>query len=109
MRRFVPLIACVAGTVIVLLLLPLFNAGQPAGIRLTRADARAIGEAAARDVGIPVDRSWEIVTFRGSQLINKELRDDPRRRIAAFNDPVVGPRLGSYFIHFFRRGRGKYP
>ena len=109
MKRYVPLIACLAGAILVLLLLPKFNGGQPAGLRLTRGDARAIGETAARDIGIPVDKAWEIVSFRGSPLINKELRGAPERRRAAIDDPVIGPRLGNYFIHFFRRGVGKYP
>ena len=109
MKKFAPLIACIAGTIVVLLLLPRFNAAQPSGIRLTRSDARAIGEAAAHDVGIPVDHTWEIVSFRGSQLINKELREQPERRLAANADPAIGPRLGSYFVHFFYPSGPKYP
>jgi len=109
MKRFLPIAACIAGTIIVLALLPRFNAGQPRGIRLTRGDARAIGEAAARQLGIPVDRTWEIISFRGSQLLNKELRDDSKRRLAANDDAVIAPRLGSYYVHFFYPNGPKYP
>src|SRR3954447_2598400 len=107
MKRYAPYAVCIAGIVAIVLLLPRFNAAQPRGIRLTRGDARAIANRAARDVGIPVDKAWETVTWRTAQLLAKELRTQPERRAAAYADPVISPRLDSYFIHFYRTTKEK--
>ena len=50
MRRLVPYLACVAGIVVVLALLPRFNAAQPRGIRLTSGDSIPIADRAARQL-----------------------------------------------------------
>jgi serine phosphatase RsbU (regulator of sigma subunit) len=107
MKRYAPFAACIAGTIVIILLLPRFNAAQPRGLALTRNDARAIAKRAARDVGVPVDQAWETVTWRSSFLLSKELRGQPQRRPAALADPVLGPRLDSYFIHFYRTTKEK--
>ena len=57
MRRYVPYFAFVLGILVLALLLPQFNAAQPAGIRLTRGDAVPIAGRAARELGIPVERA----------------------------------------------------
>jgi len=107
MKRYTPFIACIAGTIAIVALLPRFNAAQPYGLTLTRGDARPIANRAARDVNIPVDKAWATVTWRSSFLLAKELREQPQRRAAALADPVVGPRLDSYFIHFYRTTKEK--
>src|SRR3954453_45858 len=107
MKRYAPYAVCIAGIVAIVLLLPRFNTAQPRGIRLTRGDARAIANRAARDVGIPVDKAWETVTWRTASLLAKELRTQPQRRAAAYADPVISPRLDSYFIHFYRTTKEK--
>ena len=109
MKRYAPYAACVAGIIAIVLLLPRFNAAQPRGIALTRADARAVAEKAAPEVGIPVEKSWVAVTWRDNSLLAKELRAHPERRAAANADPVVGPRLGSYYLNFYRRDKQKDP
>src|SRR6476659_7424603 len=109
MKRYAPYVACIAGTIAIVLLLPRFNAAQPRGIALTRNDARAVAEKAAREIGIPVDKSWEAVTWRSASLLEKELREHPERRAAANADPVVGPRLGNYLVNFYHRDKEKDP
>src|ERR1043165_7552002 len=107
MKRYTPFIACIPGTIAIVALLPRFNAAQPYGLTLTRGDARPIANRAARDVNIPVDKAWGTGTWRGAFLLAKELREQPQRRAAALADPVVGPRLDSYFIHFYRTTKEK--
>ena len=107
MKRYAPYVACIAGIIAIVLLLPRFNAAQPRGLALTRGDAREIAKRAARDVGIPVDQAWETVTWRSSFLLAKELREQPQRRAAALADPVLGPRIDSYYVHFYRTTREK--
>ena len=62
MKRYAPLAACVAGIIAILLMLPRYNAAQPRGIRFTRAQAIALADPAARNLGIPVDKSWSSKT-----------------------------------------------
>jgi len=107
MKRYAPYAACIAGIIAIVLLLPRFNAAQPRGLALTRGDARAIADRAARDVGIPVDQAWETVTWRTAPLLAKALRTQPERRAAAYADPVISPRLDSYYVHFYRTTKEK--
>ena len=107
MRRYAPFAVCIAGIAVVLALLPRFNAAQPRGIRLTRAEAMACADPMERDLGIPVGQSWPILSWDMSRLLEKELRDDPGRYARAYDDPVLGPRLGSYLRIYFRRGQSK--
>jgi hypothetical protein len=108
MKRYAPLAACIAGIIAIALLLPRYNAAQPRGVRLTRAQAAGVADRAARDLGVPVNKAWTIVTWMSSQYYNKELRKEPERRVRAYDDPVVGPRLGSYRRTYFRRGQEKW-
>jgi serine phosphatase RsbU (regulator of sigma subunit) len=109
MRRLVPYLACVAGIVVVLALLPRFNAAQPRGIRLTSGDSIPIADRAARQLGIPVDRAWTVQSWTEPAILNRELEPKPELRIRASDDPVIGPRLGSYQRVYYRRGLEKSP
>jgi hypothetical protein len=107
MKRIVPWLAFVAGVVALVLLMPLFNAAQPKGIRLTRSDAVPIADAAARSLGIPVDKSWSTLSWTDSPLLDKQLQPTPDLRRRAEDDPVIGPRLGGYHRLYYRRGLEK--
>ncbi|MEO6259848.1 MAG: hypothetical protein ABIP63_05830, partial [Thermoanaerobaculia bacterium] len=108
MKRFAPYAACVAGILALVLLMPLFNGAQPQGIRLTRSDAVPIADAAARQLGIPVDRAWAVLSWTRSPLLDKELGSKPELRRRAELDPALGPRLGGYHRVYYRRGLDKY-
>ncbi len=107
MKRAIPYLACAAGIVALVLLIPLFNDAQPQGIRLTRSDAVLIADAEARSLGIPVDRSWTVLSWANSTLLDKELEPHPELRRRANADPVIGPRLGGYKRVYYRRGLEK--
>ena len=108
MKRFLPFIAAAAGTAVLLLVLPLYRPGQPKGIRITRAEARAIADRAARSVGVQVDRAWAAVTWYESPILEKELRHHPRRA-QAWDDPVLGPRLDVYRVNYYYPDKDKFP
>ncbi|HEX7150625.1 MAG TPA: PP2C family protein-serine/threonine phosphatase [Thermoanaerobaculia bacterium] len=101
MKRFLPLLIAVAGVIALLLLLPLYDAAQPAGVRVTRSEAQAAADKGARELGIPLDEAWSNLTWRTSPILEKELQRDPRRA-AAFADPVFAPRLGAYRAMYYR-------
>ena len=107
MKKFLPYLACAAGIVVLVILIPRFNDAQPQGIRLTRADAVPIADAQARQIGIPVERSWTVLSWEDSPLLNKELEPKPDLRRRASDDPVIGPRLGGYKRVYYRRGLEK--
>ena len=96
MKKVLPFLACVAGIAVLAFLMPRFNAAQPQGIRLTRGDAVPIADAQARQIGIPVDKSWSVLSWANSTLLDKELEPKPELRRRAADDPVIGPRLGGY-------------
>jgi len=97
-RLFLWLIAA-AGVIVVILVLPLYQPGQPRGIRITRPEARRIADRAARQAGIAPD-SWATLVWWPSPILEKELRDHPRRA-EAWNDPVLGPRLDAYRVNYY--------
>jgi hypothetical protein len=107
MKRYAPYALCAAGLVALSILIPHFNAAQPRGVRLTRAQAAAIADRAARQIGIPVSRAWSNITWGYSDHLDKELSNDDARRRLAYNDPVVGPRLGFYRIFYYRYNADK--
>jgi hypothetical protein len=107
MKRVIPYLACALGIVALVLLMPRFNDAQPRGIRLTRADAAPIADAEARQIGIPVDQSWTVLSWANSSLLDKELEPKPELRRRAVDDPVIGPRLGGYKRVYYRRGLEK--
>src|SRR5258707_12994315 len=104
MKRVLPYLACLLGIVALVILTPRFNAAQPQGIRLTRSDAVPIADAQARQLGIPVDRSWNVLSWANSTLLDKEFGPKPDLRRRAANDPVIGPRLAGYKRINYRRG-----
>ena len=107
MKKVLPYLACAVGIVVLIVLMPRFNAAQPQGIRLTRSDAVPIADAAARQLGIPADRSWNVLSWASSTLLDKELGPKPELRRRAADDPVIGPRLGGYKRIYYRRGLEK--
>ena len=109
MKRFLlPLAAFAAGLLLIAVLMPRFNAAQPAGIRLTRGDAAKIADAEAARMGIPVGQAWTSLSWSDSPLIAKELEWKPDLRRRANDDPVLGPRLGGYKRNYYRRGVEKF-
>ncbi|HEX9163645.1 MAG TPA: PP2C family protein-serine/threonine phosphatase [Thermoanaerobaculia bacterium] len=109
MRRLAPIIACLIGLAALVVLMPRFNSSEPAGIRFTRGEAQAIADREARRLGIPVDKSYEILTWANSTSLDAELDKKPDLRRAAEKDPAIGPRLGGYHATYYRRGLEKYP
>ena len=74
MRRYLPLIAAIAGVIALVLVLPLYQPAQPRGIAITRGDARAIADRAAAQVGIPVERTFATLVWFPSPILVKELQ-----------------------------------
>jgi Stage II sporulation protein E (SpoIIE) len=109
MKRLLTLIACAAGVAALLFLLPLFDPQQPRGVRITRADARAIADRAARNLGIDVDKTWSAVSWENHNLLENELKTNPELRRKAGLDPIVGPRMLAYRIVYFYDGKPKFP
>ncbi len=107
MKKALPYLACGVGIVVLVFLMPRFNDAQPHGIRLTRADAVPIADAAALQLGIPVPRSWGVLSWANSALLDKELEPKPELRRTAADDVVIGPRLGGYKRMYYRRGLEK--
>src|SRR5258708_5056395 len=107
MKRIIPFAACAAGIVVIIVLMPWFNATQRVGAHITRGEAEAIADAAARQLGIPVDQTSANLTWTNSAQLEKELENDPARQRSAQSDPVIGPRLGAYRRAYYRPGRGK--
>ena len=90
-------------------LLPRFDAAQPRGLSITRPQAVAIADRAAREWGIPVERAFRITTWEENPLLEQELASAPDVRRGLDADPVVGPRLGGFRVTYFRRGLEKFP
>jgi len=57
MKRYAPYLFCAAGLLALFVLMPYFNAAQPRGVRITRAEAVRIGDVEAKRLGIPVDKA----------------------------------------------------
>ncbi len=108
MKRILPFVAAAAGVLAIVLVLPLYRPSQPKGISVTRAQARAIADKAARGVGINVGQTWATTIWAPSPFLEKELRTHPRRG-AAWEDPVVGPRQRTYRVTYFHVGKDKQP
>jgi len=108
-KRYVLFGAFLGGIILLAVLIPLYRTGQPAGVRITRGEAKAIADAEARKIGIPVDKSWSNETWTASQLLDKEFQNDEARRARASHDAVLGPRMGAYKITYYRRSLEKNP
>ena len=109
MKRFSALLACVAGVAALIFLLPLFDAPQPRGVRITPAEARAIADREARKLGVDVDNAWGVVTWENHNLLENEFRGEPELRRQAGVDPIVGPRMVAYQVVYFYDGKSKFP
>lgn len=108
MKRFLPLLAAIAGIAILLLVLPLYREAQPAGVAITRPEAIERADVVARQVGIPVERTWKTVIWFPSPIVDKELRNHPRRG-AAWDDPTYGPRINVYRVTYYHLDKDKFP
>jgi serine phosphatase RsbU (regulator of sigma subunit) len=106
-KRSISVAACVSGLVALALLIPLFNAAQPQGIRLTRGDAVPIADAAARQLGIPVDKAWATLSWSDSRLLSHAFETNPDLLRKASTDPALGPRMAGYDRTYYRRGLEK--
>jgi hypothetical protein len=102
-------VAGLVGLAVYAALLPYYSAAQPRGLSITRGDARRIADAEMGRLGVPLERTWAVVTWEDSAILERELRGDAGRRRAAVDDPVVGPRLGGYKVTYFRLGLEKSP
>jgi hypothetical protein len=91
------------------LMLPRFETAQPRGLAVTRPMAVAVADAEARRLGIPLEKSFRVETWEQSLLVEQETAGDAATRLALERDPVVGPRLGSYRVTYFRKGLEKFP
>src|SRR5438046_2017642 len=109
MKRYSPYLFCAAGLLALLVLIPRFNAAQPRGVSITRAQASRIAGTEAKRLGIPVEKAWSNLTWVGSPLLEKELGKNPDLRRRANDDPTIGPRLGGYHASYYRRGQEKNP
>ncbi len=109
LRRWAFPAAGLLGLALYAALLPYYTAAQPRGLSITRGDARRIADVEARTLGVPLDRSWAIVTWEDSDILETELRKSAEGRRAAAADPVVGPRLGGYKVTYYRLGLEKFP
>ena len=108
MKRFFPLIACIIGLAALFTLLPLFDAPQPRNVRITRAQARELADAAARKLGVEVEDTWAVVTWENHILLEAEFKGKPELRRRAGVDPIVGPRMVAYQISYFYKGKPKF-
>lgn len=109
MRRWGFLLVGFFGLALYVALLPRYSTVQPHGLTITRSEAQRVADEEARKLGIPLEKSWTVVTWEDSDILEKEFRGDRARRAAAALDPVVGPRLGGYRVTYFRLGLEKYP
>jgi len=109
MKRLFPWLAFAGGVIVLALVLPLFLPAQPPDVRVTRAEAMRISDEAAAQLGIAPHTLWSAITWRTSALLDHELERDPQRRAAAAQDRVLGPRMGSYRIAYYKPNIGKFP
>jgi len=109
MKRFLPLIACLAGLAVLFALLPLFDPPQPRDVRITRDEARALADKAAARLGVKVGDTWSVVTWEDHILLESEFKGKPELRRRAGLDPIVGPRMVAYQVVYFYNGKSKFP
>jgi len=109
MKRFAPLLACVAGLAALFALLPLFDPPQPRDVRFSRAQAHAIADREARNLGVKVEDTWSVITWENHILLEAEFKGKPDLRRRVGSDPIVGPRMVAYQIVYFYNGKSKNP
>lgn len=110
LRQFLPfLLLALVGSIVFALLLPQFRVPLPERATITREQALEIANRAAREYSIPVDEAWPIVTWEQHPMLEKLFEEDPELRRRAASDPVIGPRISSWRVTYFRKGQEKYP
>jgi hypothetical protein len=109
MKRFLPFVACVLGLAALFALLPVFSSTYPRPINITREEASRIADRAIGQVGVDVTKMWRATSWEQSAIIEQEIGANRDLRRQAAQDPVVGPRLGGYYIVYFHRGLEKFP
>lgn len=109
MKRLSPWLAFAGGIIVLALVVPLFQPAQPHDVRVTRAEAQRIADEAAAQLGVAPHTLWSALTWHTSPLLDRELEKQPKRRDAAFDDPVLGPRMGAYHIAYYQKNVNKFP
>jgi hypothetical protein len=109
MKRYAPLIALLVGLAALAVLLPLFDAPQPRGVRITRGQAKAIADRELEKLGVKVDQLWGVISWENHILLEELFVGQPDLRRRAGEDPIVGPRMVAYHIPYFYRGLPKGP
>jgi len=109
MKRLSPWLAFAGGIIVLALVIPLFQPAQPHDVRVTRAEAQRIADEAAAQLGVAPHTLWSAMSWRSSPLLDRELEKHPKRRDAAAQDPVLGPRLGAYHIAYYQKNVSKFP
>ena len=109
MKRLSPWLAFAGGIIVLLLILPFFEAAQPHGVRVTRGEAEHIADEAVAQLGESPHKLWSAITWWKSPLLEKELERDPKRLAEAMKDPVLRPRMGAYRVNYYRSNIEKFP
>ena len=109
MKRYAPILACIAGLAALFALLPLFDPPQPRDAKISRAQAVEIANAQARKLGVKVEDTWSVVTWENHILLEEEFKGNPDLRRRVGDDPIVGPRMVAYQIVYFYNGKPKFP
>jgi len=107
--RLLTVAAFFAGTIALYFLFPLFDAPLPHGLSITREQARAAADEAAREVGIPIEQSWTVLGWEAAPILEEQYRHDPALRKRAVEDPAVGPRIAGFRATYYRPGLEKFP
>lgn len=96
-----------AGSVLLGLLLPAFGPAQPHGLSVTLGEARRLADVKAAEMGIPLEKTWPIVTWDLARILEKPFSTTPGLRERAEADPALSPRLGSFEVVYYPLGREK--
>lgn len=102
MKRLVPFLAFGAGILLLAILVRRFDLVQPR-VEISRSEAKRIGDQEAKNLGVPVDKSWHTITWVAAPHLDKEFEKDPERWRRSLDDPAVGPRMGGYRITYYRK------
>lgn len=108
-RRLLTGAAFVAGITALFLLFPIYDPPQPHGLTISRQQARALADAGAREIGIPVDEAWVVLGWEPAPILDEQYRGKPEMREQARRDPAVGPRMAGFRAMYYRPGLEKFP
>lgn len=109
MKRFAPILACVAGLVALYAVLPVFDPPVPRNVRINRDTARSIADREAKRLGVDLSKAWGVTSYESHGMLEDTYKNDPELRRRAGTDPIVGPRMSAYWIRYFRSGQPKNP